>query len=765
MRIRHTPHIPISHAALLFLCALLSAPLSRAVPQSPQRISASRGLVTLEADQQRKEGNIYYADGDVDVVYQNMRLRADHAEYNDETRITSVRGHVQFDYESQHFEADHGTYNILTGKGRFYEVHGAFAVQRRPSRTLLISQNPISFVAAVVDRLDDDHYSLRRVWITVCDPQKPTWKFYAAKASIHVEHMIRLENSTFRILSAPVLYLPYATAPAGKSQRQSGFLIPAIGSSSQKGFVLGDAFYWAPTEWFDTTLGAEWLSKRGYAQSESFRARPWENVSVEAYYHGVKDSGLPESNGTRGPSQGGHDYHIGLDGFLDHGWRAVADLNGLSSLTYRLAFSPTYSEAVNSEVLNTAFLSNNFRGFNLSLAALSYKDFLSATPQTDVFLRTAPELRFGSVEQAPWSHWPVYFSFQAFEEALNRQDTVTGFETPSFVQRTELAPTVTIPLHWGQWLGITPAFTLRATRYGGQIQNGVYSGQSFVRTTEEFSLDFRPPTLERIWSGDSTSWKHTIEPDVEYHFVNGVTDFARIIRFDEDDTLTDTNDIQYSITQRLFRKEGSGDAEELVKLSLTQKYFFYPTFGGAIVNGARNVFQALDSITPFAFADSARRFSPVIADLLISPGSTYDAELRADYDPVRGEFTALGALLKLKPYRASYLTLSEFSTINLPQTFVPSLPYRSNQVRALLGYGDINRPGWNASVGLSYDFTQKTFQNQFFQVSYNGSCCGIGFEYGRFSLANVRVENQFRLVFLIANIGSAGNLRRQEKIF
>jgi len=31
-----------------------------------------------------------------------------------------------------------------------------------------------------------------------------------------------------------------------------------------------------------------------------------------------------------------------------------------------------------------------------------------------------------------------------------------------------------------------------------------------------------------------------------------------------------------------------------------QKHYFDPTFGGAIVNGQRNVFQALDSISPFA---------------------------------------------------------------------------------------------------------------------------------------------------------------------
>ena len=48
---------------------------------------------------------------------------------------------------------------------------------------------------------------------------------------------------------------------------------------------------------------------------------------------------------------------------LPGGWRAVADLDQLTSLTFRLAFSETFVQAVNSEVRNTAFLTNNFRGF------------------------------------------------------------------------------------------------------------------------------------------------------------------------------------------------------------------------------------------------------------------------------------------------------------------------------------------------------------------------------------------------------------------
>ena len=95
----------------------------------------------------------------------------------------------------------------------------------------------------------------------------------------------------------------------------------------------------------------------------------------------------------------------------------------------------------------------------------------------------------------------------------------------------------------------------------------------------------------------------------------------------------------------------------------------------------------------------------------------------------------------------------------------PNFEQHSNQIRTLVGYGDQNRHGWNVTLGASYDFVQEAFQNQIVEVAYNGSCCGVGFEYRRFSFGTIRNENQFSVVFRIANLGSAGNLRRQEKIF
>lgn len=744
-------------------------PSAKATPP-PQRVATtSEETATLEADHQSQVGRVYYADGNVDVRYQNVRLRADHVEYNEDTQVVIARGHVQLDYETQHVEADHARYEVRTGRGTFWHVRATFALQRKPTPTLLISPNPLYFEAERAERLDPTTYKIYKAWLTVCDPDKPTWKYYAPAATVRLQQTVHVENGNFRLYSIPVLYLPYATFPA-EQKRTSGFLIPDIGDSSVKGFVFGDQYYWAPTDWMDASAGAAYFSRRGWSQTADLRMKPWENTVLTASYFGVVDRGLPQPTGPP-INQGGHEAHLFFSSLLPNDWRAVADLDLLTSLTFRLAWSETYTQAVNSEVRNNAFLSKNFRGFSLNFATLSYQNFLSATPLTSITLRSAPEAEFGSVDQAPFRNLPVYFSFESFVGAVHRSESVTPFSTPAFVDREEVAPTVTVPLHFGSWLNVTPSFTFRSTHYGGQIVNGNYIGDGFFRNTEEFTLDFRPAALEKVWGSDDSRWKHTIEPDIQYTNVNGVDDYARFIRFDEDETLTDTNEVLYGITQRLFHRTTDGGTSELVTWQLEQKYYFDPTFGGALVPGQRNVFEATDSLTPFAFADEPRHFSPIVSDLRITPGKRYDTEFIVNYDPERNRLTAIGTLLKLKPYKESFITLAHFSTINIPEivstttTGQEIVQPRSNQVRALIGYGDLTRRGWNATVGASYDLQEGAFQNQIVQVGYNGNCCGLGFEYRKLSFGPIRNENQYRIVFLIANIGSAGNLRRQEKIF
>ena len=70
-----------------------------------------------------------------------------------------------------------------------------------------------------------------------------------------MDRSVALVNANFRLFRIPLLYMPYATAPAGHNLRQSGFLLPEFSDTTLKGVVLGDAYYWAPKDWTDLSLG------------------------------------------------------------------------------------------------------------------------------------------------------------------------------------------------------------------------------------------------------------------------------------------------------------------------------------------------------------------------------------------------------------------------------------------------------------------------------------------------------------------------------
>src|SRR5205085_6803262 len=156
----------------------------------------------------------------------------------------------------------------------------------------------------------------------------------------------------------------------------------------------------------------------------------------------------------------------------------------------------------------------------------------------------------------------------------------------------------------------------------------------------------RPPSFERFFERAAKKdqprrkYKHTIEPAITYRYVTGVNHFADFIRFDSDATLTDTSEVEYGFTQRFYQKSGEDQPQELISWRVAEKHYFDPRFGGAILNGQRNVFQALDSISPFAFAFGSRNWSPIISDFKVTPGGSYDLEQLLQYDPRSEEHTS-----------------------------------------------------------------------------------------------------------------------------
>jgi LPS-assembly protein len=314
-------------------------------------------------------------------------------------------------------------------------------------------------------------------------------------------------------------------------------------------------------------------------------------------------------------------------------------------------------------------------------------------------------------------------------------------------------------LRW-KHIHLTPAVSVRGTHWDSSWKDGRISGDGTVRTSGEFTTELRLPSLARVYNGPG--WlgeqvKHVIETRAGYQYVTGIDDFDRYILFDETEILSNTNEVDYSLTNRLYAKR-DGTTREVLSWELWQARYFDHDFGGAVTEGQRSVLLSSVKLTGYAFLDGPRSYSPVVSNLRLSPLAGFGFAWRSDYDPLRGRFTNSGLTADGR-FGRYFVSLGHNRVRSSPV-----LTTEADQIRGLLAVGDPNKPGWSAAFSANYDLREARMQFATTQVSYNTNCCGISFQYRRLKFG-VRNENQFRVAFAISNIGSFGTLKKQERLF
>ncbi len=237
-------------------------------------------MTTVCALQQEKDGDVYKLHGNAEIHYRNYILRADEVTYNSDSGEATASGHFTLDGgpNDDHIRASHANYNLTAETGRFYDVTATTGLRFRGGRAVLTSTAPFAFTGKVVEKNSPDHYLVFDGTITTCELPRPMWQFQSHKVVVDVGGNAQIFHSTFWLHGFPVLYLPYATHPVNREARQTGFLIPTAGRSSTNGNMIGDAFYWDINRSMDATIGAEYLSKRGWMQRGEYRARPQRHV-------------------------------------------------------------------------------------------------------------------------------------------------------------------------------------------------------------------------------------------------------------------------------------------------------------------------------------------------------------------------------------------------------------------------------------------------------------------------------------------------------
>ena len=735
-------------------------------------------------------GHVYKLRGSpgapAEIENSQMIFRADEIDFNQDTGDVRASGHVFFHNFERNMKmwADHLTYNTDEETGKFYDVIGETRPHIVAKPGILTTNNPFHFEGQWAERIGAK-YILHNGFITNCTMPQPWWRMRGKTFDIIPGDRAIAHKGVFLLRKMPLFYAPFFYHSLQKEPRKSGFLLPMLGHSSSRGWMVHGGYFWAINRSYDLTYRAQYYTIRGLVHHVDFRGKPRPGTDYDIIVYGVQDKGAPNS-GTPPQKYSGLSLLAVGQSDLGQGWTAHANVNYITSFRFKGNWSDSYNDIIGSEIHSVGFVNKNWSSFTVNTIFARLENFQTSEINTNtadsphyvanaVTIRKLPEVEFTSRNRRILDRLPFYFSFDSSAGLLYRSypifnsdnsALVDNFQTGQFMNRSSFAPRVTGAFQWAG-IHLVPSFGIQETYYGEAqtpyLDRYHLVGTDLVRSSRDFSLGLIFPSLARVFNkktlfGDKL--KHVIEPRATYRYVTGIgDDYNRYIRFDENDLWANTNELLLSIANRIYARRGDS-VEEIFSWEVSQKRYFDPTFGGALVTGQRNVIGPTADLTAYAFLVGPRSTSPVVSSMTFGPVRGLGVRWQTDYDPRLGRIVDSSFALD---YRyAKYFVSAGNNMVNTDT----AISAAANQFRMRVGFGDPNHRGINAGADAIYDYTQRALQYTTSQVTYNTNCCGLSMQYRSVNIYNVGVRSEWRFAFTVANIATPlGNLKKQDRMF
>ena len=652
------------------------------------------GKTTVEGEEGKR---VLVYTGNVDVRFGIYRLQADKITLKEAEDKMYAEGSVVFDQgDDQRITGARGTWNLKTKLGNFEDSTG-FTNQTNDGTV-------IYFTADKVERTALDTVVVTKGKFTACDEAVPKWSFTADEATIKFNDKVKLKNGKFRVKDVPLIPLPYASIPIKERDRASGFLTPTVGFSGNKGLRISTAYFQTLGKSADVTIRGDVYSSRGIGYGLDFRTRANSRSFFNFGFFAVKDRIFGAKADADHPDQGGSIVYAEGVQYFSNGFTAVADLRITSNLAFRQVFSDGVQQIISPIEVSQAFINKSWNNYTLNLLARSQ---VISIPNVTISTRNLPSIHFEKRPAMLSFLDGVYFSFKSSVEGVSRREQVadiaayraqTGTDpvvTPVLGQRFDIYPQVTVPLYT-RYFNFTATGAMRFTYYSNSFNDmRQVVGRDVIRKYGEFEFDIRPVALAKNYYGKNNAFKfrHVIEPFVTYRYIKGVNNFNKIIRFDQLDTISDTNEVEFGVANRIYtrrfaeavteeaqrqlseslaatgtahisngtdgsrsgppRQEPRSDAVssarailagvarknsdslsvqpyEIFSLVIRGKYFFDKTFGGALIPGQRNQIEPITAMSFYTFGGVARRFSPLNIDATYRPQRTIFFNTRMD---------------------------------------------------------------------------------------------------------------------------------------
>ena len=320
------------------------------------------------SDGQRK---MYYW-GDVEVTYENLKLRADYMEYDMNTGTVFARGtydslsgewkgRPEMTQGKQTFNMEEIRYNFNSGKSRITNMitqeddgilHGK-NIKMLPDKSINITQGKYT-----VCDLDHPHYYLKLSSAKVVT--KPSQKTVFGPAHLVVEDV-----------DIPFVTIPFGFIPKSP-ERATGMLMPSFGEENARGFYMRDAgMYFVIGDFFDLSLTGDYYTLGSWAANVNSRYMVKYKFSGNmSFNYSVDQTGEKGSTDFFQSKNFGLRWSHSQDSKAHPGQSFSASVNFSSPSNSRYN-SRSVSEALQNQISSSVSFSKNWNGkFNLSVNAL-----------------------------------------------------------------------------------------------------------------------------------------------------------------------------------------------------------------------------------------------------------------------------------------------------------------------------------------------------------------------------------------------------------
>jgi LPS-assembly protein len=521
------------------------------------------GDVSIIADRLEEVGpELLVATGNVEITHGAARLMADRVELNRDTGDAVAQGRVVFYDGENQLTGRRVDYNVKTGTGVIYNAEARAAPYYRISGDRM-------------DRVGESVYEVYKGVFTTCEDDSPSWSFRFGSATADLNDYVYGTNASFWVKDIPLIpFVPFFAA-AIRRERQTGFLFPKFGSSSQKGFYTEIPFFWAIDDSMDATIAPIVYTKRGFGTSAEYRYVLSEQQ--RGIFAGFFIQEVLKNDASRGEASLRHDWAIapGLSFKVDG--NIVTDDNVLNDYGDRL--QQRSAQRVESNV----FLTKAWESWIFVGNMFAYQDLTTRRPTE---LNRLPDLSIQGVRQ-PIPGLPGFL----YEADLGFVNFVR--DVGSNGVRADMLTRVSRPIPIAGLFTVTPFMGGRLTGYnkivvgshatpGITVPLEVTDNDPRLRTLFETGADVQT-ILSKVyqvggfWNVDAIL--HTIEPAVRYQYITGHHE-TQLPQWTDIDRLGNTNLLVYGVTQRIrARTVGGGATEdpvrwEAMRLTLGHSYNF-----------------------------------------------------------------------------------------------------------------------------------------------------------------------------------------------